>query len=110
MLGGKCRNCGAPISIRYLAVELLTAVLFLSCWLAFGRQSPLLALIYSLVLAGFLVATFIDFEHFIIPDDVTLGGISAGFVCSLLAPALHGATSPALSLERCFAGILLGAG
>src|ERR1051325_307181 len=72
MLGGKCRNCGAPISIRYLAVELLTAVLFLSCWLAFGRQSPLLALVYSLVLAGFLVAAFIDFEHFILPGEFSL--------------------------------------
>src|SRR5207247_9204399 len=64
MLGAKCKNCGAPISARYFLVELLTAVLFLSCWLAFGRQSPALALVYCLLLAGFIVATFIDFEHF----------------------------------------------
>jgi len=110
MLGGRCKNCGARISVRYFLVELLTALVFLCCWLAFGRQAPALALVYCLLLAGFIVATFIDVEHFIIPDEITLGGIAAGFVCSLLVPALHGAPTAALSLEHCFAGILLGAG
>ena len=110
MLGGKCKNCGAPISVRYFLIELLTAVLFLSCWLALGRQSPALALVYCVVLAGFIVATFIDIEHFIIPDAITLGGIAAGFISSLFVPTLHGARTPALSLERCFAGVIIGAG
>src|SRR6266568_3760154 len=46
-LGGRCKNCGAPISVRYFLVELLAAGTFLSCWLAFGRQSAVLALIYA---------------------------------------------------------------
>src|SRR5262249_24045192 len=103
-------NCGAAISPRYFLVELLTGTAFLGCWLVFGRQSTALVLVYCLLLAGFIVATFIDFEHFIIPDEITLGGIGAGFVCSLLTPSLHQATSVPLSLERCFAGILVGAG
>src|SRR2546426_660932 len=110
MLGGKCKNCAAPISIRYFLVELLTAVLFLSCWLAVGQQSPPLALVYCLLLAGFIVATFIDVEHFIIPDEITLGGVAAGVGCSFLVPALHGAPTRALSLERCFIGVIAGAG
>src|SRR5438093_7500189 len=110
MLGGKCKNCGAPISVRYFLVELLTAVLFLSCWLAFGRQSPALALVYCLLLAGFIVATFIDFEHFIIPDAITLGGIAAGFISSFLVPSLHGRQAKARSLERRLFGIIVGAG
>lgn len=110
MLGGKCRNCGAPISVRYFLVELLTALLFLACWLAFGRQAPALALVYCLVLAGFVVATFIDFEHFIIPDEITLGGIGAGFVASYFVPMLHRVPTPAAALERCFAGVIAGAG
>src|SRR4249920_1497002 len=66
-LGGRCKNCGAPISVRYFLVELLTGIAFLSCWLSFGDKSAWLALIYCLFLAGLIVATFIDFEHFIIP-------------------------------------------
>ena len=110
MLRGKCRNCAAPISARYFFVELFTGVLFLSCWLALGRQSPALALAYCLLLSAFIAATFIDFEHFIIPDEITLGGTAAGFLCSFLVPALHGTQSAALSLERSFYGIIAGAG
>src|SRR5215468_5959717 len=63
-LRGKCRNCRAPISVRYFLVELLTGVAFLACWLSFGRQSVALPLVYALFLSGLLVASFIDFEHF----------------------------------------------
>src|ERR1043166_8376199 len=42
-LRGKCANCRAPISVRYFLVELLTGMLFLACWLCFGRQSALQA-------------------------------------------------------------------
>src|ERR1700730_10915713 len=65
-LRGKCANCGAPISVRYFLVELLTGVMFLACWLAFGHQSVWLALVYCVFLSGLIVATFVDFEHFII--------------------------------------------
>src|ERR1700689_4105371 len=61
-LGGKCANCRAPISIRYFLVELLTGLLFLAAWLAFGHQSAPLAIVYCLFLAGLIAATFIDFE------------------------------------------------
>ncbi len=109
-LGGKCRNCGAPISIRYFLVELLTAVTFLSCWLAFGGQSAWLALVYALFLAGLIAATFIDFEHFIIPDEITIGGMVAGFVCSFLLPSLHQQTSLSGALQQSLLGLGAGAG
>src|SRR5256714_10811297 len=68
-LGGKCRNCRAPISVRYFLVELLTGLCFLGCWEMYGHKSIMLSLVYCLVLAGLIAATFIDFEHFIIPDE-----------------------------------------
>ncbi len=109
-LDGKCRNCRAPISIRYFLVELLTAVVFLFCWLVFGRQSPWLALVYAFFLAGLIAATFIDFEHFIIPDEITIGGIVAGFVCSFLLPALQGETSLGGAMRQSVLGGAVGAG
>jgi len=109
-LGGKCKNCGAPISVRYFLVELLTALTFLGCWLEFGRYSPLIAIIYSIFLAGLIVATFIDFEHFIIPDEITIGGMIVGFICSFLVPGLHGATSLTGAMKESLLGIGVGAG
>jgi leader peptidase (prepilin peptidase) / N-methyltransferase len=88
-LRGKCKNCGAPISGRYFLVEFLTGVIFLACWNVFGRQSAVLALVYCLFLAGLIVATFIDFEHFIIPDEITIGGMGAGLLISILFPIVQ---------------------
>jgi leader peptidase (prepilin peptidase)/N-methyltransferase len=109
-LRGKCRNCGAPISIRYFLVELLTGATFLSCWLVFGSQSAWLPLIYAVFMAGLITATFIDFEHFIIPDELTIGGMVAGFVCSLLLPSLHDEATVPGSLLQSALGIAAGAG
>lgn len=115
MLGGKCKNCRAPISSRYFIVEFLTGLAFLSCWLKFGIPGhpwPALAIasVFAIFLAGLIVATFIDFEHFIIPDEITLGGIVVGFIISALLPQIHDATSIGLGLWRSFLGIVVGAG
>ena len=109
-LRGNCANCKAPIAARYFLVELLTGAAFLLCWRAYGRISPGLALIYCLVLAGLIVATAIDFEHFIIPDEITIGGIFAGFAASFLVPALHGAASIPESMKQSFLGAAVGWG
>ena len=109
-LRGKCANCGAPISARYFLVELLTGILFLACWLAFGGQSAWLALAYCVVLAGMIAATFIDLEHFIIPDEITIGGVVAGFLCSFFLPALHHSADPGESLKQSLLGIAVGGG
>lgn len=107
-LRGRCAMCGAPIAARYLLVELLTATLFLGCWIVFGRQSPALALVYAAFLAALLAATFIDMEHYIIPDEITLGGAIAGFLCSFFVPALHGAGGPIEGARAALIGAALG--
>lgn len=109
-LHGKCKNCGAPISIRYFLVEALTGFMFLACWLTFGRQSAWVVLVYCLFLGGLIVATFIDFEHFIIPDEITIGGMVVGFLCSFLVPRLHGQTALAGALKASLLGLGVGAG
>jgi leader peptidase (prepilin peptidase)/N-methyltransferase len=110
MLRGKCKNCGAPISVRYFLVELLTGVAFLVCWLQFGHKSPALALAYCVMMAGFIVATFIDFEHLIIPDEITLGGAVVGFLLSFAAPLLHHTTSRGEAMKASLIGIAVAAG
>jgi leader peptidase (prepilin peptidase)/N-methyltransferase len=109
-LRGKCANCRAPISVRYFLVELLTGLTFLGCWLRFGAASAPLALVFCLLLAGFIVATFIDFEHFIIPDEITIGGIVVGFICSFLVPNLQHVTSVTESMVQSFLGAAIGGG
>lgn len=112
-LRGRCRQCAEPISPRYLGVELLTGLAFLASWLAFGVQTTpgvLLAVTWGFVLAGLITATFIDFEHFIIPDQITLGGVAVGFIVSAGLPALHHVTRPPDSLMASGLGILVGAG
>lgn len=109
-LRGKCKNCGTPIAARYFLVELLTGVAFLGCWLVFGPHSAAIALIYAFVLSGFIAATFIDFEHFIIPDEITIGGMFAGVVCSVLFPKLHQQTSIFGSMIHSLLGLVVGAG
>ncbi|PZR76490.1 MAG: prepilin peptidase [Chthoniobacterales bacterium] len=84
-LRGKCANCGSPIAFRYFAVELLTGLLFLCVWEIFPWP---MAVAYWIFVSLLIVATFIDFEHFIIPDEVTIGGTVAGIVASFIVPAL----------------------
>jgi leader peptidase (prepilin peptidase)/N-methyltransferase len=108
MLRGKCANCRAIISARYFLVELLTGLLFLACWFAQRHQSAGAAIVLCIFVSGLVVATFIDLEHYIIPDEITIGGAIVGFVCSALVPALHHTTRPVESLRSSFWGILVG--
>jgi len=85
MLRGRCANCGSKIAFRYFAVELLTALLFLAIWQTFPWQ---MAIGYWIFVSFLMVGTFIDFEHFIIPDRVTIGGIIAGIIASVTVPTL----------------------
>src|SRR5207247_8776663 len=98
LLRGRCTKCGAKISFRYFAVELLTALLFLAVWQTFPWQ---MAIAYWIFVSLLIVGTFIDFDHFIIPDRVTIGGIIAGILASLAVPALM-ETNSRLGASVCF--------
>jgi leader peptidase (prepilin peptidase) / N-methyltransferase len=84
ILGGRCRHCRAKISVRYLLIELLTGVLFLSCYWYFGwTLSTLKYCVFSFLLLGLI---FTDAETKLLPDKMTLPGLGLGIVFSLLVP------------------------
>lgn len=108
VLRGKCSGCGASIPFRYPLVELGTGALFLALWLNFGFP---LGLAYFSFAALLIAATFIDFEHFIIPDEITLGGTLLGIALSAAVPELMSSQShllaPVLSILGALAGFAI---
>ncbi len=87
LLRGRARCCGRAFSVRYPAVELLTALLFTACVLLFPAGKAAGAMVLCAIV---ICAVFIDLDHMIIPDAFTIGGATAGLALSLLLPSLHG--------------------
>ena len=81
ILRGKCRDCGGNISWRYPLVELITAVLAMLLFLKFGLTLEFL--IFFIFTAVLIVITFIDLDHQIIPDIITLPGIPIFFLAAI---------------------------
>lgn len=116
LLRGKCRNCSAPISPRYLGVELLTGFLFAACVWQFGPTlTAVKFIVFSFLSLGLI---FTDCENRLLPDLLTLPGFAIGLLLSLFIP-LDGlfeyayATSinwRALSLGDALLGAILGGG
>lgn len=81
LLGGKCSNCAARISPRYPIIELVTGLMTLSlAW--FFDVSP--ALLGAVLLTWSLIAlTMIDFDHQLLPDDITLPLLWLGLLFNL---------------------------
>jgi leader peptidase (prepilin peptidase)/N-methyltransferase len=84
MLGGRCRQCQARISIRYPIVELATMAVFVAHYLLFGLD---ILLVPRLLFAAALIVLFaIDLEHHLLPNAITLPGILVGLAFSVLLP------------------------
>jgi leader peptidase (prepilin peptidase)/N-methyltransferase len=89
VLRGRCRACRTPISARYPAVELLVGLLF---GVVFWHDGLTLALPFDLIFATALTAlVFIDAEHMLLPDVITLPGVGFALVARVLVPNLYGA-------------------
>jgi leader peptidase (prepilin peptidase)/N-methyltransferase len=83
LLRGRCRSCGARISLRYPVVELLQAVLFLASYAVFGFSwLALKACVYCFLVLGLI---FMDAETGLLPHEFTYSGIALGFVFACLA-------------------------
>ena len=125
MLGGKCRGCSVKISPRYFFVELLTGLLFLWVWLLYGWPDSLLFIPYTIMVFGLILGTFVDLDHFILPDRTTIGGMMIAPVLAVMFPEMHPTPSGAFgdlilllqgqspnlgSLLVCMAGMAFGFG
>jgi leader peptidase (prepilin peptidase) / N-methyltransferase len=82
LLGGRCRNCKKKISIRYPLIEALTAVISGLIFLKYGLG--LEYAVYFVLAAALIVLAFIDADHRILPDPITLNGIWIGLLVSLV--------------------------
>jgi len=105
ILKGRCRFCKEKISFRYFIVELLTAGLLLFLFKHYGLGFNFI--FYSLFCCGLIIATFVDIQHRIIPDEISLGGIFVGFILNIFKGIfLHSSLPP----KDSFLGIFVGAG
>ena len=88
LLRGKCRACKAPISPMYPVVELLTGLLFLACFYAFGLTPE--ALKWAAFAAIIIVLVFTDLRERILPDVVNYTGFGMGLALSLVTKPIDG--------------------
>ena len=100
LLRARCRSCDAAISFRYLLVEVMSGMVALIVLFTFGLT--LEGLVYFAFISSLLVITFIDIDHKIIPDVITLPGIPLGILASFALPAV--------TLKDSSLGLLLGGG
>jgi leader peptidase (prepilin peptidase) / N-methyltransferase len=92
LLGGRCRSCKAPISSRYLIVEALTATVFAVLadrYLLGPDPSPAVFAAIAVLASACIVVSFIDQDFQIIPDEISLPGLMAVPILSILIPGLH---------------------
>lgn len=75
LLGGKCRSCGAKFSIRYPIIEFLNAALYVVVLNRFGIEPVWVFAVYCVFVSTLIVIFFIDLDHQIIPNGITLPGI-----------------------------------
>ncbi len=100
MLGGKCRFCRSPISWQYPVVEIITGLIYL--FLYFKFHISFLFIVFAVLCASLIIIAFIDLEHKIIPDVITIPGIIIGLAVSF--------TMPHITVLNSVKGLLVGGG
>ena len=85
LLRGRCRTCAMPIPPRYPLVELLTGALFALVGLRFGADWAVPA--YLVLVAALVAISFIDLEHYIVPNRIVVATLALGVPLLALAAA-----------------------
>jgi leader peptidase (prepilin peptidase)/N-methyltransferase len=107
LLGGKCRDCGTKISRRYPFVELLTAIVCLVLFKQFGLSFEFFVCLFFAALL--ITVSFIDLDHQIIPDILSIGGLIAGLFFAVFRPVFKH-LYPRFNILDSLFGVLLGGG
>jgi leader peptidase (prepilin peptidase)/N-methyltransferase len=100
VLKGRCRYCNTPISIRYPLLELITGLSAVAAYAKFGLTPE--GLIYFAFIAALIVVIYIDIDHKIIPNSITLPGIPIGLLASFLLTSI--------TITESMVGIIAGGG
>lgn len=106
-LRGKCRRCKQAISIRYPAIEALNSVLFVALFWRFGLHVE--TAVYFVFVATLVALTFIDVDHRIIPNVISIPGIVIGVALAFVVPHVQGEWLP-VSWQASLLGALVGGG
>jgi leader peptidase (prepilin peptidase) / N-methyltransferase len=101
LLGGKCRDCRDPISFRYPLIEAITAGLSVGLYFTFGL-SPATG-VFFVFCAAMNAVFWIDLDHMIIPDAISLNGLPLGIIASIVG------FIPGMTWSTSLAGAVLGA-
>ena len=107
LLKGKCRQCDAPFESRYAFVELITGLLTLCVYLIYGLGQPFV--IYLILTYLLIAVTFVDIDHFIIPNGFVMIGLGT-LLFALLFEWIPIAWDDAVTGAFVFAGFLFGIG
>lgn len=109
ILKGRCRFCKEKISLRYPLVELLTAAIFLALFKRYGLSYDFV--VFIVLACALIIATFVDIQHRIIPDEVSLGCMALGFILTAIKGfSLRPLTYDLKPMVNSFLGILIGGG
>ncbi len=81
---GKCFSCHASFSIRYPLVEFLVGIIWVAIYAYYGQSW--ITLEYFILSFGLIVGSFIDYDHMILPDEITLGGCLLGLLAAAINP------------------------
>jgi leader peptidase (prepilin peptidase)/N-methyltransferase len=125
-LRGECRDCGLPIAARYPLIELLLGVLFAGVyvvdviygpalpWVGLPPSVPVRVAYHAILVTLLVISTFIDYDHTIIPDEITITGMLIGLALGTFFPDIRPVPAQAMSPWEGFkvgiTGLVVGAG
>mgnify|MGYP000911707770 CR=1 FL=1 len=102
LLAGKCRDCRSPISFLYPLIEAITACVTMGLYFKFGLTAA--TGVFFLFCSAMIAVFFIDLDHMIIPDEISLNGLPVGMAASIVG------VLPGMTWSTSLAGAVLGAG